>query len=67
MQIAGTLKAVVTQKIRNTEAEKYKMNRSAEVQKIQNTGIQDTGEDKNMAIQIQDTGEYKNMAIQIQG
>jgi|688.fasta_scaffold2713347_1 hypothetical protein len=43
MQIAGTLKAVVTQKIRNTEAEKYKMNRSAEIQKykIQNTGIQE--------------------------
>ena len=34
--------------------------------KIQNTGIQDAGGDKNMAIPIQDTGEYKNMAIQIQ-
>ena len=32
MQIARTLKAVVTQS-RNTEAENYKMNRSAEVQK----------------------------------
>ena len=50
----GNIKSGSHTKIRNTEAEFTKNERKCRSTKIQNTGVQDTGEYKNMAIQIQE-------------